>query len=98
VNRLFVSEGERMRGTDHVLVGQWILVKWDCRRNLLLVEGLAGSRLCDVRQWQWQWKLEVDPGPRCSTDRAALCPGTGSVDGVNGRSCGRTPLDGFKWP
>lgn len=25
VNRLFVSEGERMRGTDHVLVGQWIL-------------------------------------------------------------------------
>jgi len=25
VNRLFVSEGERMRGTDHVLVGQWVL-------------------------------------------------------------------------
>jgi len=25
VKRVFVNEGERMRGTDHVLVGQWIL-------------------------------------------------------------------------
>lgn len=41
VKRLFVSEGERMRGTGSRVSGamdSWVKWEWDCRRNLLLLE------------------------------------------------------------
>ena len=79
----FDSEGEIMRGTDHVLVGHWIQ-----ESGMPAQEDVLSDRLSSIWKWKEEYAVEawkklmgfsvaIAPRARCWLVKSARCKSSG---------------------